>query len=446
MTSMLVVPAEMVRYLRDGLLLELVDAATDVYDAGTDTRTMSKPGWYREPLAVFDRDRLLMDLIGWEDTDTQADVQIDLQEHREAVLEALWSRLHYSDDELREGMRVEAKRATAGEPPQDEMLTERVLALREWGAAVEAQAGALTASEPPVTVYSSAQVGRAVRARRCELELSKKGLADLAGVDRTTVSELERDGNAPLGLALLMLNVLGLDAELQRRRAIVSTILVVPPAMVGYLRESLHCELGKAGEEIAAASFRTDRLQHPEFYDEPLAHLDRARALLDQIGWKHGPHEVSVDLREHRQAILEALRMEALIVEDLLHDAIRTDAKRAERGEVPQPATQARQAAALREFVTYVEAQASALEPRPPAIVYSPTELGKEIRARRRELQLSKKDLSDVTAVALQMIGELEQDGSAVPLQVVLLVVNTLGLDTELRRRSHISQTYPIER
>jgi Mn-dependent DtxR family transcriptional regulator len=215
----------------------------------------------------------------------------------------------------------------------------------------------------------------------------------------------------------------------------VSTILVVPPAMVGYLRESLHCEVGKAGEEIASASFRMDCRQHPECYEKPLAHLDRARALLDRIGWKQEPqHEVRVDLREHRQAILEALRLEALVVEDLLHDALRIDAGRAEQGEPPQHAMQARQAVALREFVTYVEAQA-ALEPRPPTVVRFPAELGKEIRARRRELQFSKKDLSDVTRVSPEIIGELERDGSAVPLRVVLLVVNTLGLDAELRRR-----------
>jgi DNA-binding XRE family transcriptional regulator len=218
MTSTLVVPAEMVTYLRDGLLSEIVDAASHVQGAGTHTEKMSKPGWYREPLAFFDRHRALMDLIGWEDTDTQADVYIDLQEHREAVLEALRSRLNYTNDELREGMRVEAERATAGEPPQDETLTERVLALREWGAAVEAQANALTPSISPVPVYSSAEVGRAVRARRRKLELTKKRLAELAGVDRTTVSELERDGNAPLELALLIVTVLGLHAELQPKR------------------------------------------------------------------------------------------------------------------------------------------------------------------------------------------------------------------------------------
>jgi transcriptional regulator with XRE-family HTH domain len=433
MTSTLVIPAEMVMFLRDGLLGGIVDASTNVCDAGSHTEKLSKPGWYREPLAYFDRHRVLLDLIGWEHTDTQVDVQIDLREHREAVLEALWSALNYSDDDLREGLRVEAERAKAGEPPQDATLTERVLALREWAAAVEAQASALASSSSPVTVHSSAEVGRAVRARRRELELSKKRLAELASVDRTAVSDLERDGDAPLGLALLILNVLGLDADLQPRRPSLSTILVVPPAMVVYLRESLHCELGKAGEEIAVASFWTDRLQHPECYEEPLAHLDRARALLDQIGWKQEPHEVCIDLREHQQAILEALRLEALVVEDQLHDAIRADA---ERGEPPQHAKQARRAAALREFVTCVEAQASALEPsRSPVLVHSPTDLGKEIRIRRRELRLSKKDLSNVTGVSPQIINELERDGSDAPLRAALLVVNTLGFDTELRRR-----------
>jgi hypothetical protein len=131
MTSTLVVPAEMVAYLRDGLRAGIVDAATDVCDAGTHTEKLSRPGWYREPLAYLDRHRVLLDLIGWEHTDTQGDIQIDLQEHHEAVLEALWSGLDYADDDLREGMRVEAERARAGEPPRDVMLTERVLALRE---------------------------------------------------------------------------------------------------------------------------------------------------------------------------------------------------------------------------------------------------------------------------------------------------------------------------
>ncbi len=147
-------------------------------------------------LTYLDRHRVSLELIGWEDTDPQSDVPIDLQEHREAILEALWSALNYGDDDLREGMLVEAERAEAGEPPRDETLTERVLALRAWAAAIEAQASALAPSRPPVTVYSSAEVGRAVRARRRNLELPKKHLAELTGLNRTAVSELERDGNA----------------------------------------------------------------------------------------------------------------------------------------------------------------------------------------------------------------------------------------------------------
>jgi hypothetical protein len=40
-----------------------------------------------------------------------------------------------------------------------------------------------------------------------------------------------------------------------------------------------------------------------------------------------------------------------------------------------------------------------------------------------------------VTRVSPEIIGELEGDGSAVPLRVVLLVVSTLGLDAKLRHR-----------
>jgi transcriptional regulator with XRE-family HTH domain len=291
-----------------------------------------------------------------------------------------------------------------------------------------------------MTICSSAEVGRAVRARRRKLGLSKKRLAELAVVDQAAIRTLERDGDTPLKFALLILNVLGLRVALRPRRPSLSTILVVPAAMVGYLRESLHCEVGKAGEEISGASSRTDRLQHPECYGESFAHFDRVRALLDLIGWKQEPHEVRVDLREHQQAILEGLRMEALVVEDQLHDSMRVDAERADQGERPH-AAQARQATALREFVTDIEAQARTLgSSRQPAIVYSSTELGKELRARRRELQLSKKDLSDVTGVPLETIGELERDGSTVPLQVVVLVMNTLGLDIELRRHGAVAR------
>jgi transcriptional regulator with XRE-family HTH domain len=58
-----------------------------------------------------------------------------------------------------------------------------------------------------------------VRARRRELGLTKKRVAELTGVDRTTISALERDGNGPLEVALLIVDVLGLDTELDHERS-----------------------------------------------------------------------------------------------------------------------------------------------------------------------------------------------------------------------------------
>lgn len=115
------------------------------------------------------------------------------------------------------GLHGHAPASIAGEPPQQETTAQRVLALREWAAAVEAQAGAFAASSSPVTIRSSAELGQVVRARRRKLGLTKKRVAELTGVDRTTVNALERDGNGPLEVALLIVNVLGLDTELGPR-------------------------------------------------------------------------------------------------------------------------------------------------------------------------------------------------------------------------------------
>lgn len=148
---------------------------------------------------------------------TQTDAHIDLQEHHKAVMEALRARLNYTDDELCEGIRADAERAGAGQPPRQESTAQRVLAIREWAAAVEAQASAFAANSSTITIRSPAELGRVVRARRRKLGLTKKRVVDLTGIDRTTVNGLERDGNAPLEAALLIVNVLGLDTELGPR-------------------------------------------------------------------------------------------------------------------------------------------------------------------------------------------------------------------------------------
>ncbi len=143
MSTTLVVPAEMVPYLRQGLHFKLGNAADAISEVVVQLDSERGAGWYREPLERFDRLRVLLDHIGWEETDSPVEVHLDLREHRHAVLEALCVQVLVSEDELRESARVEAERTAAGEPPSHEATARRVRALREWVAAVEAQANTL---------------------------------------------------------------------------------------------------------------------------------------------------------------------------------------------------------------------------------------------------------------------------------------------------------------
>jgi hypothetical protein len=138
-----------------------------------------------------------------------------------------------------------------------------------------------------------------------------------------------------------------------------STMLTVPAEMAEHLRNGLHSGIGDAAETIAQIVAETDREQHPEWYREPLAHFDRVRALLDVSGWSATDPavEVSVDLCEHRQAILDALGV-AMIVGD-------ADLKEAETVGTAKGKATIRRVLALGEFVAAVGAQANTLGERP---------------------------------------------------------------------------------
>jgi HTH-type transcriptional regulator/antitoxin HipB len=65
---------------------------------------------------------------------------------------------------------------------------------------------------------TSIELGRALRIRRKELDLSQEDVAGVIGVNRRVVGELERGkGTAQLQIALEMARALGLDVELRRR-------------------------------------------------------------------------------------------------------------------------------------------------------------------------------------------------------------------------------------
>jgi hypothetical protein len=82
----------------------------------------------------------------------------------------------------------------------------------------------------------------------------------------------------------------------------------VPAAVVLELRGALYHQLGSTAEDLASADYDppADRLSE---WSEPLARLDRARVLLDRIGWVRSNPETGaeIDLDRHRRVILDAL-------------------------------------------------------------------------------------------------------------------------------------------
>jgi y4mF family transcriptional regulator len=58
--------------------------------------------------------------------------------------------------------------------------------------------------------------------------------------------------------------------------------------------------------------------------------------------------------------------------------------------------------------------------------------LGSSIHLRRRALQLTQQDLSDLSDVALRVIHDLEHDKETVQLDTLLKVLSTLGLHLQL--------------
>jgi HTH-type transcriptional regulator / antitoxin HipB len=67
--------------------------------------------------------------------------------------------------------------------------------------------------------------------------------------------------------------------------------------------------------------------------------------------------------------------------------------------------------------------------------IQSPEQLGRAIRARRRELQLTQQAVADLTGINRVVVGQLERGKSTVQLRIVLLVAQVLGMDFELRVR-----------
>jgi hypothetical protein len=135
---MLTVPGEILRHLRRGLHSELGGAAQDIEEVTLRRDQVTHPERYEEPLRRFDAVRSLLDEIGWADTHPPTEeAHIDLGAHRLAVTRALEIVRLVADDDMNELHTVDTERAKQGEPPTREATTQRVLAVREFDAAVK---------------------------------------------------------------------------------------------------------------------------------------------------------------------------------------------------------------------------------------------------------------------------------------------------------------------
>lgn len=89
MGTMLVVPAGVVGYVREGLFGVLAPVCASLAQAQTTSTAGRRCGWQREPLARLDRVGALLDVLGRSAGEPTGRVMVDVEVHGWALLEAL---------------------------------------------------------------------------------------------------------------------------------------------------------------------------------------------------------------------------------------------------------------------------------------------------------------------------------------------------------------------
>ena len=129
----------------------------------------------------------------------------------------------------------------------------------------------------------------------------------------------------------------------------------VPGEVAGLLRSGLHVALGQTAQAIDSATIEAGREAAPGLYAVLLAEFDDARALLDAIGWvdEEPVAPVSLDLAEHRSALLHALQMALVIAEAEVAEP--PDATPAEPVDLTRHEQRVARLRALRDFAATVD-------------------------------------------------------------------------------------------
>jgi hypothetical protein len=108
MMSTVVIPAEVVNLLRDGLRSQIASAAQAITSAAGQLDAREQPEREQDPLRCIYALRALMEEIGW--STEPSDLQVDLQIHAWALLEALQDQVSVHSNMLRESDQDDARR------------------------------------------------------------------------------------------------------------------------------------------------------------------------------------------------------------------------------------------------------------------------------------------------------------------------------------------------
>jgi transcriptional regulator with XRE-family HTH domain len=123
----------------------------------------------------------------------------------------------------------------------------------------------------PLSIESAEALGIAVYMQRRKLKLSQRKVADLAKLERTVVSQLERGhgGTAHFRVVLLIVNALGMDIELRPRDWTPTGADPLDPATsvtdIGLSADALACLRAVGISEVGQISRASELIKCPEF-------------------------------------------------------------------------------------------------------------------------------------------------------------------------------------
>jgi hypothetical protein len=108
-------------------------------------------------------------------------------------------------------------------------------------------------------------------------------------------------------------------------------VVTVPPELVQPLRDGLYAEMQRCLDESDAAIEARDRERTRAVVKETFDRAERIRGVLDAVEWvepEEGPPPVEVDLRGHRDLLVQALVTQAEAENDVAADTAVSEAKR----------------------------------------------------------------------------------------------------------------------